>query len=130
MSKHPASADIGRLTITRRPQESFYLLLDPKVDEKLTAHDLFHRPVRITLLPLPKKRRILRQQQKILIEADTRINIAREEIMNLAFVPKLYPGKNLAEIFFSIARNELPKTSFNRILQIANHQLSQTRETS
>ena len=127
MSKTSASAVIGRLTITRRHQESFHLLLDPQVDEKLTACDLFLRPVRITLLPPPKQRGILKSQQRILIEADTRINVVREEIMSLNFVPKPDPEKNLTDIFFKAAKNELSKATFNRILQITNHRLKQAK---
>ncbi len=116
-----SNSSIGRLSITRRAYQSFCLLLEPQVDQKLTAHELFHTPVWIAILPGRSKK-----QTRVLVEADKRINVLREELKN----PKnkktmqTLTDATLAEIFMDIAHVKLPEKEFNYLQYLAQHQMT------
>ncbi|MCF6256193.1 MAG: hypothetical protein L3K25_07815 [Gammaproteobacteria bacterium] len=126
------SNSIGRLKITRCFHESFYLRIDPHVNRELTAQDLFRNPVQITILPsLVKKKqanalpKLAINQIAIVIEADKRINIVREELITHSTSQKkvIQPDISLADVFLDVANNELSTKDFLRLLRLSQRQL-------
>jgi sRNA-binding carbon storage regulator CsrA len=120
-----SSSSIGKLIITRRFYQSFCLLLEPQVGQKLTAKDLFHVPVCIAILPGRSQK-----QMRLLIEADKRINILRGELKDRKNSQnkktcQTLTDATLAEIFMNIARDKLPTKEFNYLQYLAQHQITQ-----